>query len=69
METIVTYTWLTCATLLQMEFLHDVCKPVITGEFWQLDVHTSPQSCTEVGRAGENEAKVLVPHELVPCGD
>ena len=69
METTVTYTWLTCAALLQMEFFHNACKPVITGEFWQLDMHTSPQSCTEVRRAGENEAKVFIPHELVSYED
>lgn len=31
----------------------------------QLDVHTRPKSCAQVGWAGEDVAQVRVPHELV----
>lgn len=31
----------------------------------QLDVHTCPQACAQVGWAGEDVAQVRVPHEFV----
>lgn len=34
----------------------------------QLDVHTRPQPCAQVGRAGEDVAQVRIPHELVVLG-
>lgn len=34
------------------------------AEFWQADVHSSPEASTKVGWAGEDVAKTFIPHEL-----
>ncbi len=35
------------------------------GEAWDLDMHSSPETRPQVGWAGEDVAKVLIPHEFI----
>ena len=55
----------TCSSLLQPQPLQDLPELLMLAEVRQFDVHTGPQSCAQVGRAGEDVAQVFVPHELV----
>jgi len=56
----------TCSTLLEAEFVkHIVQLGLILGEVGDLDVDTSTESSTKVRWAGQDEAKMLVPHELL----
>ena len=52
---------------MQPQFKQDIIEPTILWELGQFDMHSSPQSRTQVGRAGEDKAKVLIPHEFVSC--
>lgn len=61
------YWLLTSASLLQSEFLEDIPKPFISAELGQFDMDSGPQASAEVGGAGQNKAKVFVPHELLAC--
>lgn len=53
----------TCATLLQAQSGQDLLKLGMCAQLGQLDVDTTPQACAQVGGAGQNETKMLVPHE------
>lgn len=56
---------LTCASLLKPQPLKHLRELFMLAQVGQLDVHTCPQSCAQVRRAGEDVAQVRVPHELV----
>ena len=58
---------LTSASLLQSELLEDISKPFISAELGQFDVDSGPQASAKVGGAGQNEAEVFIPHELLAC--
>lgn len=53
----------TCATLLQAQSGQDLLKLGMCAQLGQLDVDTTTQACAQVGGAGQNETKMLVPHE------
>lgn len=53
----------TCATLLQTESGQDLLKFGMCAELGQLDVHTTTQASTQVRWAGQDETKMLIPHE------
>lgn len=55
----------TCSTFLQSQSLEDLLKLSVFAEIREFDVHSCAQACAEVGWAGEDVAKMLVPHELV----
>ena len=55
----------TCASLLEPQPLEHFRELLVLAQVGQLDVHTCPQPCAQVGRAGEDVAQVRVPHELV----
>lgn len=48
-----------------MHLLQHVSKPLILGEEGNLDVHSSSQSSAKVGGTGQDEAKMLIPHEFM----
>lgn len=53
----------TCATLLQTESGQDLLKLGVCAKLGQLNVHTTTQASTQVRGAGQDETKMLVPHE------
>lgn len=55
----------TCATLLQAESGQDLLKFGMCAKLGQLDVHTTTQASSQVGWAGQDETKMLVPHETM----
>lgn len=56
---------LTCSTFLQPQSLKDLFKLAVLAEIRQFDMHSCTQACAEVGWAGEDVAKVFIPHERV----
>lgn len=57
---------LTRSSFLQPQSLKYLFKLAILAEIRQFDVHSGSQACPEVGWAGEDVAKVFIPHERVP---
>lgn len=55
----------TCATLLKTESGQDLLEFGMCAEFGQLDVHATAQAGTQVRWAGEDETKMIVPHETM----
>lgn len=55
----------TCSSLLQPQPLQDLAELLVLAHVWQLDVDASTQAGAQVGRAGEDVAQVLVPHEFM----
>lgn len=55
----------TCAALLQAQSGQDFLKLGVSAQLGQLDVHAATQACSQVGRAGQDVAQMLVPHEAV----
>ncbi len=55
----------TCATLLQTQPGQDLLELGVCAELGQLDVHTTTQTGSQVGGAGQDVAEMLVPHESV----
>lgn len=55
----------TCATLLQTQSGQDLLELGVCAQLGQFDVDAATQACTQVGGAGQNETKMLAPHESV----
>lgn len=55
----------TCATLLKTQSGQDLLEFGMCAEFWQLDVHSTAKTGTQVRGAGQDVTKMLVPHETV----
>ena len=56
---------LTKTPLVQAELLQDRHEPVVLRQLGKLDMDTAAQAGAQVGGTGEDEAQVLVPHELI----
>lgn len=55
----------TCAPFLKPQPPEHLWELLVLAQVRELDVHTCPQPCAQVGRAGEDVAQVRVPHEFV----
>lgn len=55
----------TGSTFLEPQLLESLLKLGVFAHVWQLHVHTCTQAGAQVRGAGEDVAKVLIPHESV----
>lgn len=59
------FLFFTCAALLQTQSGQNLLKLCVCAELGQLDVHTAAQAGSQVGGAGQDVAKMLIPHEAM----